>query len=244
MITAVSTFWNNPYLAVYYKDLYEKYWKDEVDELLVCVHGDNIPVNNFIASLFPNSRITSQPVGEMGVALDYIYPFVKGDILVTVDSDCFIEKKGIITKYAEMIKNDEYGAIGTIGKSSRPLREGEKVANHFGLVRLNTFLSFWNKHYIDNLFGSTFQRMRFSKGEEFLGYKFTEQCKLDTMAYLTLKFIQNHKYKIMGEFEGVRHIGGLSHQKLGNNRKEIMDLIIKQTIDRVPKELRKVEYED
>lgn len=235
-ISAITTFWNNPYLAVYFKRLYEKYWKDEVDELWVCVHGDNKPVNHFIHGLFEHSKITAIPLPEMGAALDYIYPYLKGDVLVTIDSDNFITQKGVISKYVSMI--GEYDAIGTYGGSSKPLSVGEDLKKHFGIVRLNSFLSFWNKKKLDEE-PFTFQRMKFAEGEEFLGYRFKEWGFIDTMGYLTLKFIMSgKKVLVLDEVEGSRHIGGLSHEPIGENRKEIMNQIIKETIDEVPKEIR------
>lgn len=239
MVSAITTFWNNPYLAVYFKRLYESYWKNEVDELLVCVHGSDKKVNHFIADLFPNSRITAIPLPEMGAALDYIYPFVKGDILVTIDSDNFITEKGVIKSCVETIKSEKnkFKALGTIGKSSRPLWVGEEVAKHFGLVRLNSFLSCWDKKELDKM-TFTFQRMKFKKGEDLFGFKFPDWCSLDTMAYMTLKFMQNNPILRMSRIDGSHHIGGLSRPVIGPSRVEIMEKIKKETIKYVPKEIR------
>lgn len=234
-VVAISTFWNNPYLAVYWKRLYEKYWKDEVDELWVCVHGKDKKVNHFIAGLFENSKITAIPLPEMGAALDYIYPYLTGDILMTIDSDTFITKKGIIKGLASKI--GEYDAIGTAGNSSRPLSLGESVANHFGLVRLNSFFSLWNKKKLDEK-PFTFQRMKFLKGDKLFGFTFPEDGSIDTMGFMTLQFMQNNKILPLGLIDGIKHIGGLSHIPLGENRKEIMNQIIKETIGEVPEEIR------
>lgn len=229
-ISAVTTFLRYPLLAVYFRYLYDKYWKDEVYELLVCVHGDNKRINHFIADLFENSRITAIPVHEMGIALDYIYPFVRGDVLMTIDSDTFIEKGGIITKYAKMI--DRADVIGTVGNSSRPLSLGVQVAEHFGFVRFNTFLSFWNRKVLDEE-PFTFQRIKFRKGEIFLNYEIPEDGYLDTMAYMSLKFLQKKRpYKIIEHLEGCRHIGGLSHLPLGEKNQELM----KKILTELPKE--------
>ena len=243
-VSAICTFWNNPYLAVYFKRLYESYWKDEVDELLVCVHGSDKKVNHFIADLFPNSRITAIPLPEMGAALDYIYPFVKGDILMTIDSDNFITKKGVVKKHIELMGGEDcihrFEAIGTAGKSSRPLWIGDEVAKHFGLVRLNSFLSFWDKKRLDEA-PFTFQRMKFKKGENLFDFTFPDWCSLDTMGYMTLQFMQRgNKIIQLGRdtIDGSQHIGGLSHEPLGNNRIEIMEKIKKETINEVPKDIR------
>ena len=238
-VSAITTFWNNPYLAVYFKRLYESYWKDEVDELLVCVHGPDKKVNHFIADLFPNSRITAIPLPEMGAALDYIYPFVKGDILMTIDSDNFITKKGVVKKCAEMVgETGSYGAVGTAGKSARPLWIGEEVAKHFGIVRLNSFLSFWKKRCLNEK-PFTFQRMKFKKGEKLFGFTFPDWCSLDTMGYMTLQFMQRgNLIHRLDRIDGSQHIGGLSKPIVGPTRIKIMEKIKKEMINEVPKEIR------
>lgn len=234
-VSAVSTFNGNPYLAVYWKRLYEKYWKDEVDELWVCIHGDNKSVNHFIHGLFKNSKITAIPLPEMGAALDYIYPYLKGDVLVTVDSDNFITEKFVISRNVLLLK--EYAAVGIFGGSAKPFSVSDDLQKHFGIVRLNSFLSFWDKKKIDEE-PFTFQRMKFAKGEEFLGYKFKEWGFIDTMGYLTLTLKQKYNILPLKYIQGSQHIGGLSHKPLGENRKEIMNQIIKETIDEVPEDIR------
>lgn len=195
-------------MALYFKKNYEEIWKDEVDELLVCAHGGNNEIDEFIASLFLMGRKSSNPFKELGIALDYIYPFATGNILMTIDSDNYIYEKGLISKYVKELEN--FDAIGTIGYATQPLSEAQGLYNHFKMVRFNTFLSFWNKDKLN--FPFTFQRMKFKKNEIFYGYKFPNDCKLDTLGYLSLRFIcEGNKIKIVDKFQGSNHIGGLSH---------------------------------
>ena len=42
----------NPYLAIIQKRLYLKYWKDEVDEVLIGVNGRNDMIRKFIVDLW------------------------------------------------------------------------------------------------------------------------------------------------------------------------------------------------
>jgi hypothetical protein len=223
-VSVITAFNSDPFMALYFKKNYEEFWKDEVDELLVCVHGGNDEIDNFIASLFPMSRKSSIPLPELGIALDYIYPFVTGDILMTIDSDCYIYEKGLVTRYANSLIDCD--ATGTIGYATRPLSEADGLFRHFGIVRLNTFLSFWNKKKLN--FPFTFQRMKFKKGEKFYGYEFPNDCKLDTLGYLTLRFINEGCHiKTIKKFENTNHIGGLSHisrRFLGENGISLYDI--------------------
>jgi len=48
-VSLMMAFVCDPYLAMLQKKLYEKYWKDEVNEVLINVNGRNKEILNIIA---------------------------------------------------------------------------------------------------------------------------------------------------------------------------------------------------
>ena len=97
-VSVMLAFVCNPYLAILQKRLYLKYWKDEIDELLINVNGRNDVIRKFIIDLWKDddkvSLIVDTPTEiRQGTAFETLYPGVLGKVLVTIDSDNFIYKK-------------------------------------------------------------------------------------------------------------------------------------------------------
>jgi len=88
---------------------------------------------------------------------------------MTIDSDNFIYKKGVVEKYADRIRSGEYDYIGP----HKP------------------FMSFWNKNILDTI-DVDFREHHFQKGDKIKGYS---DCMdsykfLDVMELLSMRFSQ------------------------------------------------------
>lgn len=217
-ISIITAFNSDCFLALMFKKSYEKYWKDEIDQLVICCHGENKEINDYIASIFEKDdkcivKKAEEKYTELGQALDYIYPEVTGDVLVTLDSDCYIQEKGIITKYALLI--GRYDVIGTKGMGCKPIELRNLIANkNHGMVRFNTALSFWDKKKLDTIENLTFKRQILRKGDKIpeIDFKLNERkLMIDTMALVTIKYLAKYKnWSIILKDENYKHVGGLS----------------------------------
>jgi len=221
---ALTGFISDPYITLLFKKSFD-IWRDEVDQLLVCLHGGIDEIDRFNASVFEKDEkcytdISDESFGELGLALDYLYPKIGKDVgvLITVDSDNFIFKKGIIERYASKI-GPELDVIGSPGLSANRGTTADVIApkNH-GFVRFNTFLSFWDKEKIDTLEDWSFERFRLKDGDkiEEIGLQWSgKDGWIDTMSLLTIKFLSKYKRYLKLERKDIDksefiHIGGLS----------------------------------
>ncbi len=87
----------NPLMSILQKRQYLKYWKDEVDEVLIGVNGRNNRIRNFIVNLWKDdNKIKCQEWNHeyrQGYCFDELYPKANGDIIITMDDDNFIYSK-------------------------------------------------------------------------------------------------------------------------------------------------------
>jgi len=195
-ISVMIAFVCNPYPAVLLKRTYDKCWKDEVDEVLINVNGRNDLIRNFIIDLWKDddkvSFVDDVPSEiRQGAAFDRLYPKVTGQVLMTLDSDTYIYRKGSVSKHRDMILNKQYDAIGSTGLHAYPVSIAVMCQNKYGTVRLNPFMSFWRKDVIDkiNKDGFTFGTFNYNAGEEFLPLgKLPETGWMDVMAKFSLDY--------------------------------------------------------
>lgn len=213
----------NPYVAVLQKKTYLKYWKDEVDEVLVNVNGLNDTIRNFIADLWREddkvTLIDNVPKEiRQGTAFDNLYPYVKGRVLITMDSDNFIYKKGVISQFSNLVLGGEYDAVGSIGYHAYPQEVAKACIDKYGTVRLNPFMSFWDKKIADKIEKPTFKTYNYKKGEHYapIDFNMPEDGWMDIMAPFSLEFFNkggSKWLKIPPTKEGsYTHIGAISSQ--------------------------------
>jgi len=228
-VSVILAFVCNPYLAILQKKLYLKYWKDEVDEVLINVNGRNDSIRKFIIDLWKDDDkvafIVDTPTEiRQGTAFETLYPGVMGKVLVTMDSDNFIYKKGVIRKYSNYILNGEYDCIGSTGYHAWPNSVSKLCLEKYGTVRLNPFMSFWNVTYINNVNKNNspseykdvhFGTHNYLKGDSYspLGGPMPDSGWMDIMADFSLRYLSKYpKYlKILQGLEGeYYHVGGIS----------------------------------
>lgn len=193
-ISVLIAFTCNPYLAVLQKETYLKYWKDEVDEVLVNVNGNNYEMMKFIAELWRKDdkvKWVFEAPFEMrqGVAFDVLYHLVSGGIVMTIDSDCFIYKKGVVTKFADKIRSGNFDAVGSDGHHVKPHQVATKIYKLYGMVRYNPFLAFFRNSILRRIDDFTFRTRPFKAGDY---YKATGKLEydgdFDVMSFLSIQF--------------------------------------------------------
>lgn len=218
-ISCLIAFVCNPYLAVMQKQTYLKYWKDEIDELLINVNGRNDQIRKFIVDLWKDDdkvKVVNDLPAEMrqGTAFDSLCPAVEGKVLMTLDSDNFIYKKGVVEAHSNMILSGQYDAVGSAGHHARPVKVADKLVSKYTTVRLNPFMSFWNMGIVMRIPNLTFGTHSIEKGERWRFYgDVDERISLDVMSYFSLQFFELSKKicKIPSAREGEYvHVGALS----------------------------------
>ena len=173
-VSVLVAFVCNPYLAVLFKRMYLKYWKDEIDELLVNVNGRNHTIRKFIVDLYKDDDkvvVIDEVKGEIrqGHAFDNMYHKSTGEILITMDSDNFIFKKGVIEENCK--KLEEFDSIGSFGFHAYPGQVGDICVQKYGTARLNPFMAFFKSVIIDQMTEVSFETKSFKKEDyfEYLG---------------------------------------------------------------------------
>ena len=162
----------NPYLAVLQKRMYERFWKEEVDEVLINVNGCNDVIRQWIIDLWKDDKVKyiDDVPSEIrqGPAFDNLYKHVSDDIgiVITMDSDNFIFKNGVLDYFKDML-DGEYGSIGSLGYHAYPGSVSDLALEKYGTARLNPFMSFWKKEIIDQIKDVDFCTYNYKKGEKF-----------------------------------------------------------------------------
>lgn len=226
----------NPFLAVLFKRTYDRYWKDEIGEMLINVNGMNDEAREFIVSLWKDddkvSYIESIPAEiRQGDAFNRLFPMAKGKVLMTIDSDCFVYSKGIIKKNADLILSGKRDAVGSLGRHAHPSNVAKMISDKYGAIRLNPYLSFWRNSIARRIRNITFKTFTFMKGEkfEFLDQPMPANGFLDCMTKFCVQFFQqsrNIQTIETGELHKYVHISAISsifrrcYRNLENSNKQ------------------------
>lgn len=185
----------NPLMSLLQKRLYLKYWKNEVDELLIGVNGRNNRIRKFILDLWKNEEKVKYMEWDkelrQGYCFDLLYPKATGDIIITTDDDNFIYKSGVIDRYASLLENNNTDAVGSIGFHAYPVQNAQVITKKFGTVRLNPFLSFWKREVIEKIDKEKlFSTYNFKEGEEIAGIKMPAKGWLDATGKLSAEYFR------------------------------------------------------
>ena len=209
----------NPFLAVFMKNNYLNFWKDEVDEVLININGRNKMIVDFIVSLWnEDNKVKFIDVVDremrQGDAFDRIYPKATGDILMTIDSDNYVYKKGVVSRYVNWVREGKFDAIGSRGHHAYPAEVSDILVNKYGIIRLNPFMSFWRRDLVEKMDVITFRTYNYKAGEKFepIG-TFLLDGWMDCMARFSLQYWQFTKnYKVIDPtFQGEYvHMSGVS----------------------------------
>ena len=122
-------FISDPFHALMWKKLYERNFKNDIDELLVNINGVIPEVNNFIAGLFPEAKFIDKNYDTMnqGNGLNRLYKHSTGDLIMTMDSDNLVFKNSVINKFKGLIISGEYDVIGSSGQHCSPPENADKI---------------------------------------------------------------------------------------------------------------------
>jgi hypothetical protein len=189
---------------------------------------------------------------------------------MTIDTDNFILKKGVINGFYQKIMSGEVDAIGSRGDHAYPGWVADELVIKYGRVRFNPFMSFFRKNILDKIENLSFQNYGFKAGEKFDFIDFVPKNNgwLDIMGKLSLEvFSQTEKLMVIpssqrGEYV---HFGALSSvyrrnfRSLENENEQVYAnsfnegqpkfylilyyLIYEMTKDRVPLVKHNLEYE-
>jgi len=209
----------DPYLAVFQKNIYLKYWKDEVDEVLVNVNGINEQVKDFIFDLWQDDKVKivqKERMMRQGTAFNLLYPHVSKDIdiIMTQDSDNFIYKKGVVTEFVDKIVSGRVDAFGSSGNHAYPPTVSRRIVEKYGMVRFNPFMTYWRKSILDQIKDLNWTSYGYKKGDHFEPTgTFEMDGHMEVMAKLSLEYFNiTKKYEIIeqSKFKKYVHVGGVS----------------------------------
>jgi len=206
------TFISDPYHALLFHDRWE-FFKDEVDQTCVGVAGKLPKVNDFIADLWGKNVVFRTDIHRnQGQSFNEIYPHTTNDVIITMDSDNYVFKKGLVRNYSDMIGKD-YDIIGSEGLHIKPSSLIQDMHKYFGYVRINPFMSFWNREILNKIENLSWETFYFKKGDKLGDYTFPEEGYVDQMGGMSLKsFLLTKRVLIIesDKFPEYRHPGAMA----------------------------------
>lgn len=179
-ISCLTAFHTEPFIALYFKKIYEKYWKDEIDAIYTLVSGSNYMNSaSFTQTLWENEAGFTgyaQDIDDHGKTLNRIYAWLnnkekrgkipESDIIMIIDSDEYVYRKGFITELANYIWRDGYDIVASWSQSGSQrlgeiVRKKFKVPNH----RLDPMIALIRKSVLDKVEDINFSAKQFLIGE-------------------------------------------------------------------------------
>jgi glycosyltransferase involved in cell wall biosynthesis len=219
-------FTGNPYVAIAFNKLYKNFWRQEVDQIVVGVNDSNQEVVDFIAGLWHGDckAVVWKDYKNhgQGGTFNNIYPLCNGEVVATMDSDNWVIQKGIVSHYIDEILNNKADAIGSFGYCCDHPKLRDQYVKKYGTVRLNPFMSFWRKSFIEKAGRPNFgmRICKYTDGKLLQAEKNdladrSKLYKLDEMAYFSISVFEANDLmkikKIPPGDKGYFHIGGLSN---------------------------------
>ncbi|MDZ4228353.1 MAG: glycosyltransferase family A protein [Candidatus Levybacteria bacterium] len=218
-ISVMIAFVSNPYMAFFQYLTYKKYWKDEVDEVLVNVNGRNERIRNLIAEFWGKDdkvKFIDNYDGEIrqGHAFNNLWSHVTGNVVMVVDSDNFIYAPGVVKYYSELVYKNVHTAVGSTGFHAVPKEVAEKAIKKYGTVRLNPFMAFFRKDIADKIKDIDFRTRGFVPGDVLPCFgKMTVKGWVDVLGMFCLQYFEIGKnyFRIYEKEPGkYMHATGLS----------------------------------
>jgi len=217
-VSVMMVFVCNPFIAILQKRLYLKYWKAEVDEVLINVNGRNDIIRKWIVDLWKDDKVKfiDEQNWEMrqGIAFNNLYPHITGDIVVTMDSDNFIFKTGVMAFNVNLITKNGNDSVGSLGYHAYPNSVAKQAIEKYGTVRLNPFFAVFRKEILDKIPDLTFGTYNYEAGEDFppLG-KISAKGWMDVMAKVSLEFLYRSSRFVripIARDDEYMHVGAIS----------------------------------
>ena len=180
--SAIVVFVGDPYLALTFYKSYKKFWDEEVDEIVVGISSKRDDMLDFIGEIWgkePKARVLKikNQYGygspDHGQTLDALAAMAKHEILMTIDSDFFILRKGVINEFKKKM-NFHHVMGSTAGRICGENDLKLKFIKQAKYGRVCPWLSFWNMDMLRDLKFPTMQSVFVKrKGDIF------EMCPLD-----------------------------------------------------------------
>lgn len=113
----------DPYLCLLWMEISKNTWVSEVDTLYVFLNGDTEkPVADYIKKRFeeiPNAMVEYVPgMIQHGTALALMTKKAKEDLIMFIEDDGYIFKKGLVSQMFSLIESGEYDIVGSPRTSS------------------------------------------------------------------------------------------------------------------------------
>ena len=206
-ISAITVFVGDPYLALTFHKSYKKFWENEVDELILGISSSRDDMLEFISELWSKEKnVTIVKVKndhgygspDHGKLLDMLVPKAKHDVVMTIDSDFFILKSGVIEGYKkQMLRHDVIGSTAGRMEGSECLKKVFHTHIKRKIGRICPWLSFWRTNILKGFNFTTFKSVFVScEGKRFAispdsrddkGESEENELWLETMGFLTYR---------------------------------------------------------
>lgn len=218
-VSVLIAFVCQPYLAAIQKKLFDRVWGEEVDEVLINVNGKGDYLRKIIIDMWkkePKVKFIDEQNWEQrqGPAFNNLYPHATGNVIMFLDSDNFIYKKGVVRYFTDLIYGKVHTSIGSFGYHGYPAKVAERIMAKNSTVRLNPFMAFFDKSIIDKIKDLDFGAFNFAKGEAIpcIGNSDVKGW-LDIFGIFCVKYfdLSRNIYKIPGDKDDEWiHVSGLS----------------------------------
>jgi len=232
----------DPYQAIYYKELFDKYWGNEVGGLYLKVTGVNyLGSKDFILDLFKDTAKFIDydvRINDHGMTLDALYKEVPDDkeVIMIMDSDEWIYKPGLITDFLSSF-DDNIDIVGDwCDSGSVGLKD--KAHEIYGRCRLNPMVVLIRKKLLDQIPDRKFGAKNWIAGEK-IGVlndwvSGVDECT-DTFGYVGLQLLQltNNLRHISICQDGLFHAASLSSWMITYSQREPIYEPDQQFIDRL-----------
>ncbi len=219
----------DPFQAIYYKELFKKYWGDEIGDLYIKVSGINyLGSKDFILDLFKDIATFidyDRAINDHGMTLNALYPEIPNnkEVVMIMDSDEWIYKRGLITDFLSSF--DE--GIDIVGEwcDSGSVNLKDKAHELFGRCRLNPMITFIRKSLIDKVPDLHFGARNWKAGEVIVplnNWVSTEDECTDTFGYIGLQLLNmtNNLRLISIMQDGLFHAASLSSWMITYSQQE------------------------
>lgn len=219
----------DPYQAIYYKKLFDKYWGNEVGGLYLKLSGLNyLGSKDFILDLFKDTADFIDAdwfINDHGMTLDALYPEVPDDkeVVMIMDSDEWIYKSGLIT---DLLSSFDEG-IDIVGEwcDSGSVGLKDKAHEIFGRCRLNPMIVLIRKRLLDKIPDLHFGSKNWKVGEVIVPLKnwvsIQDECT-DTFGYVGLQLLNltDKLRHITINQDGLFHAASLSSWMITYSQRE------------------------
>lgn len=241
----------DPFQAIYYKELFKKYWGNEVGGLYMKLSGVNyLGSKQFILDLFKDTAKFIDydvSINDHGKTLNALYPEIPNDyeVVMIMDSDEWIYKQGLVTDFLNSFDD----GIDIVGDwcDSGSVRLKDMAHAKFGRCRLNPMITLIRKSLLDKIDDINFSAKNWESGEKVkeLDWVVPDEfppsygdCKLectDTFGYVGLQLLQhtNNLRLISIMQSGLFHAASLSSWMITYSQQEPIYHDGQQFLDRL-----------